>query len=635
MVLENAVSPFSSWIGPAFLQWLLVIAGLAVGGLIFGFLVAVLRNGPLRATAMTWQAIRGAVVDLFLISPRRVWALACLAVKESIRRRVLVGFLVFVLILLFASWFLDPNSVEPARLYMSFVLTASSYLVLLLVLFLSVFSLPADIRSRTLHTVMTKPVRHSEVVLGRMLGFILIGTGLLGIMGFMSYFFVVRGLAHTHAMTAANLKPVRQIRVGPGEKQPLEGYTDTAHGHRHKVHIKSDGSGQIDIERRHWHGLEVEGSGDQAVYHVGPEEGSLVARVPVYGKLAFRDREGIDAKEGISVGYEWAYRSYIQGGSPAAAIWTFTGLRPEDNPDGLHVEMNIEVFRTHKGDMQKGVLGSIAVRNPDNGLMVETEIFESKEFSTKQVTIPVKLERKLVSGVQILQRKSQGADGNIVLSPAVGDPKLAQLKETDDIDLYKDLVTPDGRLEIWLRCVEPGQYFGAAQADLYLRAADALFTVNFAKGYLGIWLQMVLVIGFGVMFSTFLSGPVAMMATIGALIGGLFNPFMAKLATGKALGGGPLESMIRLVQQQNMMSDLTPTLGTEVAQSLDVVSAYGLKVLSSILPSFSDFSYANFVADGFNIDANTMLVRSVEALAFFVPVFIAGYFFMKMREVAR
>ena len=58
-------------------------------------------------------------------------------------------------------------------------------------------------------------------------------------------------------------------------------------------------------------------------------------------------------------------------------------------------------------------------------------------------------------------------------------------------------------------------------------------------------------------------------------------------------------------------------------------------MLSSILPSFGDFSYAGFVADGFNIDANTMLVRSVEALAFFVPVFIAGYFFMKMREVAR
>ncbi len=48
-------------------------------------------------------------------------------------------------------------------------------------------------------------------------------------------------------------------------------------------------------------------------------------------------------------------------------------------------------------------------------------------------------------------------------------------------------------------------------------ANDASVELNFIKGYFGIWLQMVLVIAFGVMFSTFLSGPVAMIATLGAL----------------------------------------------------------------------------------------------------------------------
>ena len=73
-------------------------------------------------------------------------------------------------------------------------------------------------------------------------------------------------------------------------------------------------------------------------------------------------------------------------------------------------------------------------------------------------------------------------------------------------NLFEDLVA-DGRVEIWLRCLQPAQYFGAAQPDLYLRARDASFAWNFAKGYFGIWLQMVLLIGFGVTFSTFLSGP--------------------------------------------------------------------------------------------------------------------------------
>ena len=35
-------------------------------------------------------------------------------------------------------------------------------------------------------------------------------------------------------------------------------------------------------------------------------------------------------------------------------------------PNGLPVEMTIEVFRTYKGNIEKGVLGSLAVRNPQD-----------------------------------------------------------------------------------------------------------------------------------------------------------------------------------------------------------------------------------------------------------------------------
>ena len=59
--------------------------------------------------------------------------------------------------------------------------------------------------------------------------------------------------------------------------------------------------------------------------------------------------------------------------------------------------------------------------------------------------------------------------------------------------------------------------------------------MNFVKGYFGIWLQMVLVIGFGVMFSTFLSGPVAMIATVGVLLGGLLRRLHAAAGPGQDL----------------------------------------------------------------------------------------------------
>ena len=84
----------------------------------------------------------------------------------------------------------------------------------------------------------------------------------------------------------------------------------------------------------------------------------------------------------------------------------------------------------------------------------------------------------------------------------------------------------------------------------------------------------------GVMFSTFLSGPVAMLATLGALVAGFFHDFMFRLATGQTLGGGPFESIGRILSQQNMTSEAEPGLATTVEQTLDAVAKFGLWLLA-------------------------------------------------------
>ena len=354
------------------------------------------------------------------------------------------------------------------------------------------------------------------------------------------------------------------------------------------------------MEQRHWHKLTVEKDGDKTTYRLGPPEGMLVARVPVYGKLTFRDRAGQPTEKGVNVGDEWAYRSYIEGGTLAACVWTFDGITEEAFPHGLPVEMTIEVFRTYKGNIEKGVLGSLTVRNPRTGKKVEVRIFESKEFMTDSQLIP---------------RELQMPDGK-------------------KVDLFKDFVD-DGQVEIWLQCVEPQQYFGAAQADMYLRARDASFALNFVKGYFGIWLQMMLVIALGVMFSTFLSGPVAMLATLGALLGGFFSDFMYRLATGQTYGGGPFESIIRILTQQNVTSEMEPGLRTTVAQTLDQAAEVGLRGMAAILPDFGHFSFAEYVASGFNISGDTLLTFTCRAFAFVLPVFVAAYLCLKNREMGK
>ncbi len=152
------------------LGWSWKVALLALFAVVAGSLLTIVRRGPRAGLVVIGRVFREVCFDLVKMSPRRVWALAWLAVKESIRRGVLVGFGVLFVILLFGAWFLDVDSTHPAQLYLAVVLTSTSWLVLLLMLFLSAFSLPADIKSRTIHTVVTKPVRTSEVVLGRMLG---------------------------------------------------------------------------------------------------------------------------------------------------------------------------------------------------------------------------------------------------------------------------------------------------------------------------------------------------------------------------------------------------------------------------------------------------------------------------------
>ena len=148
----------------------------ALVGLVVGFLVAAIRHGPLAAGDMTYRVLSAAAVDLVHMAPRRMCAIARLAIQEAIRRRVWVVFVLFALVLVFAGWFLDPNSQDPAKLYLDFVLWWTNLLVLFLAIFLSTFSLPNEIKNRIIYTVVTKPVRSGEIVLGRMVGFTAIGT---------------------------------------------------------------------------------------------------------------------------------------------------------------------------------------------------------------------------------------------------------------------------------------------------------------------------------------------------------------------------------------------------------------------------------------------------------------------------
>ncbi|KAJ3059668.1 hypothetical protein HK102_009882, partial [Quaeritorhiza haematococci] len=188
---------------------------------------------------------------------------------------------------------------------------------------------------------------------------------------------------------------------------------------------------------------------------------------------------------------------------------------------------------------------------------------------------------------------------------------------------------------IEVRCISPTQYLGMAESDLYLLADNGNFGVNYMKGLFGIWLQAMVLTAIGVFAGTFLSWPVALLTTIAFFIAGqLAFGFLIDFTRQAVLGGGPFESLIRLVTHDNQMSELAPTAGVVVAKTLDSLVMPVMSMLVYVVPNFQVLDVTNTVADGFAVDGGLMVSNTLLALAYTLPFSVAGYFILKNREVA-
>src|SRR3954467_14639319 len=276
MVLENPLLPYLNWLigypwtdaeaflNSALFRFVLTAAVLSVIALVVGFLIALVRHGPLKAGDITYRVVVNGFSELFKTSPRRVWAIARLAIKETVRRRVVVVLAIYVIILLFAGWFLQTGYREPGKLFFSFVLTATTYLILFIALLVSAFSLPNDFKSKTIYTIVTKPVRSGDIVLGRILGFTLVGTALLAIMALCSAGFVWRMLDHTHSVKIDSLENIFDAK---GKIVGKKGRTTSNQQHSHEVEIYPDGSGLAKSTNGHEHEITSTQQGGEVEYH--------------------------------------------------------------------------------------------------------------------------------------------------------------------------------------------------------------------------------------------------------------------------------------------------------------------------------------------------------------------------------
>ncbi len=180
---------------PALRHWLIVIGGLSAAAILVSLLSMLVIHGG-KCLQLFADEVQGFLTDLVSISIRRVFALAKLTFMEAYRRKALLVFVVFALLFMFAGWFMGNDGEEitkpTVKLYISFVLRAITWLTLPLMFILSSFGIPEEIRLRSLHTVVTKPARRLEIVLGRVLGFTALGSLVLVVMSVVGWIWIVR-----------------------------------------------------------------------------------------------------------------------------------------------------------------------------------------------------------------------------------------------------------------------------------------------------------------------------------------------------------------------------------------------------------------------------------------------------------
>jgi hypothetical protein len=589
-----------------------------------GFLLTALRSNPGAAWRRTLHVSLNGISEFRQMSLRRVMSMARLAVKESVRRNVLVVFAVFAVILLFASWYLDVESDNPSRLYLSFVLKATNAMLILLAIFLSAFSLPNDIRNKTIYTIVTKPVRPWEIIFGRIVGFMGVCSVLLAAMGLFSYVFVRRGVHHRHDIDVASIEKMTD---------ETRGRTSQEQFHRHDFELSTDGWGETDARRGHFHRVEIDpeisekGSNNSKIGIVGPPEGALMARVPIQGELRFLDRSGQPSAKGINVGKEWFYRGYIEGGTLGAGIFRFRNLKSRDFANGLPLEMTIRVFRTYIGEIERGILGSILVRNPNPALWSPQEMTTSSRIDADTA---VESEEIPITATDFTRFK--------MTIPRRINARMASDGSYREVDLFESL-THNGELEIVVRCAERSQYYGLAATDLYIRSADKMFWINFVKSFATMWLKLLVVISFGVMFSTFLNGPVAMLTTLGSIVLGYFSKTIVDVASGQLEGGGPGEAAMRLLTQTNLTDQMGGGLPMQIVQGVDSAILIVMRGFSFLMPNFRDYAEyggmdtVRFVASGFDIPLNVLGQHALMALGYTLVTACAAYYFLKTKEI--
>lgn len=536
---------------------------------------------------------------------RRIWALTRLSFKEAIRRKVLWGFSAFLLVILFASWFLPHKPEDQVRNYVRVVSWAMSPLLLVTAGMLAAFSIPTDLRSQTMHTIVTKPVERFEIVLGRCLGYILLMTLVLAVMSLLSLVYVARGIDKEAEQESykARVPVFGNLIVEGGSsvgrewdyRQYLAGGASNARA------IWTFPSVPSDLARRGLDTIPCEFAFDIFRTHKG------------------RENRGVRCSF-VFESWQWDVKN--QNDYTEDRGWVLDHQTSELNEAEVRAEAARDNWPEEKTQRRLDLAQAL---RPIVARLAEVRKGDSVIPLDQRIAM---LLSPLAQRYGYYELKSKEVFDYHTLSVAVPAGMFANLSQKAAGDLRPPL-------KISVRCEDPSQYLGVAKHDLYLLDRESSFAINFFKGAVGLWCRICLVIVVAVTLSTYFTGVISLLTTLLLYMGGLLIGFIKGVAAGKEAGGGPLESLIRLGKGAQLMAELEKTPALQVALILDEAFRFGLRLLLNIFPDVDRYDLTGYVSQGYDIPVTQLFVDGmVPLVGYTIPWLILGFFLIKSREIA-
>lgn len=588
------------------------------------------------AAPYPWQALLltlgGVVAFIGAVTPmaanlpklrfRRIWALAVLCIKEGVRNKLFVAFLVVLVPLMFPiNWFFPPKPENDLRNAVNWVAQLTAFPLVLLSVLLAAYALPNDVKNQNIYTIVTKPMERFEIVLGRFFGYLLLLTAVVAVVG---------------------LFTLITIRYSNPSDASLE------------------------------------------------ESG--IARVPSRGTLSFESRKADFV--GTDVGREFNYRKHIGGAEKTSqrAVYKFKsvsgGLAAAKT--AVPLEFNFDIYRLTKGEENKGVQVNVRVVSwqrdqvppaegedtgewrwgtlgtPDQGRAFTpdpaqqkyradavTELRKVPEYrdlltgAEDQVqSVAVNLlstvtpESPAWSAANELARKYgfyefRGKEvfdfhpERIALPPGLFENAAANKGEGKDFESGKP------RVSVFIHCTTPSQMLGMAEGDLYILEAEESFEWNHLKSMVGLWCWLAMAAGLGITLSTYLDFIVTLIVTKFLFVLGLIARYITEM--GQTIGrgqGGPMVAMNQIFQAKQSTALPEETALEQSAQAGDQAFAWVFRRVVNVLPDLESFVWTSYVAEGFSVPLEALVMNVVVLIAYLFPWFLMAYYLIRGREVA-